>query len=117
MLTRSEKTLAILALPQAAMLNSAVVTTEQTNLARELEDVTGQFDAYRKEMGIDSGQLHDEPIAAQCEVNQMGAVLAKANAKIEYLTGQFSPFVYELNQVKCHNIRLPTYKLEAIPDA
>ena len=96
MLTRSEKISAISALPQAATLNGAVVTTEQSDLARELEDVTGQFDAYRKEMGIDSGRLRDDLIAAQREVNQMGAVLAKANAKIEYLTGLFSPFVYEL---------------------
>ena len=93
MLARSEKTST---LPQAATLNGAVVTTAQTDLARELEDVNGQFDAYRKEMGIDSGRLRNELIAAQREVNQMGAALAKANAKIEYLTGQFSPFVYEL---------------------
>jgi nucleoprotein TPR len=95
MLARSEKTSA---LPQAATLNGTVtvVTTGQTDLARELEDVHGQFDAYRKEMGIDSGRVRDELVAAQREVNQMGAVLAKANAKIEYLTGQFSPFVYEL---------------------
>ena len=88
MLARSEKTSA---LPQAATLNGAVVTAGQTDLARELEDVHGQFDAYRKEMGIDSGRLRDDLIAAQREVNQMGAVLAKANAKIEFLTGQFSP--------------------------
>ena len=93
MLARSEKTSA---LPQTATLNGAVVTTEQTDLARELEDVHGQFDAYRKEMGIDSGRLRDELIAAQREVNQMGAVLAKANAKIEFLTGQSTLFVYEL---------------------
>lgn len=96
MLARSEKFSATSALPQAATLNGAVVTTEQTDLARELEEVSGQFDVYRKEMGIDSGRLRDELIAAQREVNQMGAVLAKANAKIEYLTGQFSPLVYEL---------------------
>lgn len=97
MLARSEKFSATSALPQAATLNgTVVVTTEQTDLARELEDVTGQFDAYRKEMGIDSGRLRDELIASQREVNQMGAVLAKANAKIEYLTGQFPSSVYEL---------------------
>ena len=95
MLARSEK-ISSSALPQTATLNGAVLTTEQTDLARELDDVHGQFDAYRKEMGIDSGRLRDELIAAQREVNQMGAVLAKANAKIEYLTGQFSSLVYKL---------------------
>ena len=90
MLARSEKFSATSALPQATMLNGAVVTTEQTDLAKELEDVTGQFDVYKKEMGIDSGRLRDELIASQREVNQMGAALAKANAKIEYLSGQFS---------------------------
>ena len=90
MLARSEKPSA---LPQAAALNGAVVTSEQTDLARELEDVHGQFEAYRKEMGVDSGRLRDELIAAQREVNQTGTVLAKANAKIEYLTGQSSPLV------------------------
>jgi nucleoprotein TPR len=84
MLARSEKNSA---LPQAATLNGAVVTTGPTDLARELQDVHGQFEAYRKEMGVDSGRLRDELIAAQREVNQTGAMLAKANAKIEYLTG------------------------------
>lgn len=108
MLARSEKTST---LPQAATLNGAVVTTEQTDLAKELEDVHGQFDAYRKEMGIDPGRLRDELIAAQLEVNQMGAVLAKANAKIEFLTGQFSPFCLQAEtRLKCRNIRSPTYE-------
>ena len=94
MLARSEKNSP---LSQAVMLNGAGVTTGQTDLAKELEDVHGQFETYRKEMGVDSGRLRDELITAQREVNQMGAALAKANAKIEYLTGQFSLFVlYEL---------------------
>jgi len=90
MLARSEKTSG---LPQAATLNGVIATTGQSDLARELEDVHGQFEVYRKEMGIDSGRLRDDLIAAQREANQMGAVLAKANAKIEFLTGQFAPSV------------------------
>ena len=92
MLARSEKSSA---LPQAAALNG-VVTTGQTDLARELEDVHGQFDTYRKEMDVDSGRLRDELIAAQREVNQMGAALAKANAKIEFLTGRYLSFLIRI---------------------
>ena len=86
MLARSEKASL---LPQATALNSAVPTPGQGNVARELEDVHGQFEAYRKEMDIDSGRLRDELIASQREVNQMGAALAKANARIEFMSGQF----------------------------
>lgn len=115
MLVRSEKASAI---PQAAILNGEVATTGQGDLAMELEDVHGQFETYRKEMGIDSGRLREELIESQREANQMGAVLAKANAKIEYLTGQFLPLSYtSCNQVKYCNFRSPTYERGAIPDA
>jgi nucleoprotein TPR len=62
--------------------------TVSGDAAKELTEVQGQFDAYKLEMGIDSGRLRDELIAAQKEFNSMSAALAKANAKVEYLSGK-----------------------------
>ncbi|KII91087.1 hypothetical protein PLICRDRAFT_28915 [Plicaturopsis crispa FD-325 SS-3] len=56
------------------------------DLAKEFVEVQNQFEAYRTEMSVDSVRLREEAIAAQREVGQLGAALAKANAKIEYLT-------------------------------
>jgi len=76
---------------------SAVGGTAGTSsdLAKELTEVQTQFDAYKLEMGVDSGRLRDELIAAQRELNSMSAALAKANAKVEFLSGEgtFSPRV------------------------
>lgn len=62
-----------------------------SDLAKELADVQNQFDTYRMEMGSDSVRLREDVIAAQREAGQLGAALAKANAKIEYLTGESKP--------------------------
>lgn len=58
----------------------------QSDIAKELAEVQGQFDAYRMEMGVDAGRLREDLVVAQREVSQLGAALAKANAKIEYLS-------------------------------
>ena len=39
------------------------------------------------EMGVDSVRVHDELMKLQRENRQLGALLAKANAKIEYTAG------------------------------
>ncbi|KAJ7600871.1 hypothetical protein C8J56DRAFT_1019894 [Mycena floridula] len=54
-------------------------------MARELAAMQNQFDAYRHEITLDSGKLRDDAAAAQREVGQLGAALAKAQAKIEFL--------------------------------
>lgn len=56
-------------------------------LARELAETQTQFETYRTEMGVDSVRLREEVIAAQREAGHVGALLAKANARIEYLNG------------------------------
>ena len=61
----------------------------QTDVARELAEMQSQFETYKSEMGEDSGRLREEIVASQREVGQLNAALAKANAKIEYLSGQF----------------------------
>ncbi|KAF8887179.1 hypothetical protein BD779DRAFT_1672932 [Infundibulicybe gibba] len=58
----------------------------QDDLAKELADVQNQFEVYRTEMGVDSGRLREDLVNAQREAGQLGAALAKANAKIEYLS-------------------------------
>jgi nucleoprotein TPR len=59
------------------------------DMAREFAEMQNQFESYRTEMGMDSVKLRDEVVAAQREAGQLNATLAKANAKIEYLSGEF----------------------------
>lgn len=60
-----------------------------SDAAKELAEIQSQFEAYRMEMGIDTGKLREDLSAAQREAGQAGAALAKANAKIEFLSGTF----------------------------
>ncbi|TFK52180.1 hypothetical protein OE88DRAFT_1367940 [Heliocybe sulcata] len=59
---------------------------KEADMARELAEVQRQFDAYRHEMGIDVDKLREEAFAAQKESHRLSAELAKANAKVEYLS-------------------------------
>ena len=59
-----------------------------SELAKELADVQSQFETYKSEMGTDTIKLREDIMLAQKEAAQLGAALAKANAKIEYLTGK-----------------------------
>jgi nucleoprotein TPR len=58
-----------------------------SDTAKELAEIQSQFEAYRMEMGIDTGRLREDLAAAQREAGQAGASLAKANAKNEFLSG------------------------------
>ncbi|KAG1824960.1 hypothetical protein EV424DRAFT_710307 [Suillus variegatus] len=58
----------------------------KNNVAAELEDVQAQFEAYKAEMGTDSVKLREELQQAHRDLGQVNVTLAKANAKIEYLT-------------------------------
>jgi nucleoprotein TPR len=60
-----------------------------TEVAKELVEVQQQFEAYRTEMGVDSTRLREELSSAQREIHDLSAGLAKSNAKVEYLTGEF----------------------------
>ena len=67
--------------------NAAAGVQGPSDLAQELAEVQSQFDTYRTEMGVDSVRLREDLTASQREGASLGALLAKANAKIEYLTG------------------------------
>ncbi|KAJ7029278.1 hypothetical protein C8F04DRAFT_1237155 [Mycena alexandri] len=58
-----------------------------SDMAKELAEMQNQFETYRTEMGVDSVRLREELLTSQREVGQLGAALAKANARIEYLSG------------------------------
>jgi nucleoprotein TPR len=58
----------------------------KSDLAAELEDVQAQFEAYKTEMGTDSVKLREDLQQAHRDLGQVNVTLAKANAKIEYLT-------------------------------
>jgi len=58
-----------------------------SDTAKELAEIQSQFEAYRMEIGIDTGKLREDLVAAQREAGRAGASLAKANAKIEFLSG------------------------------
>ena len=59
---------------------------------QELQTIRSAFDAYKEEISIDVSKLKQELAAAQQEAAQQSSSLAKANAKIEYLTGIYTLF-------------------------
>ncbi|KAG1774477.1 hypothetical protein EV702DRAFT_1280581, partial [Suillus placidus] len=56
--------------------------------AAELEDVQARFEAYKTEMGMDSVKFREELQQGHRDLGQVNVTLAKANAKIGYLTGK-----------------------------
>ncbi|KAF5382472.1 hypothetical protein D9615_003024 [Tricholomella constricta] len=64
----------------------SVTIPHSSDVAKELAETQSQFEAYRLEMGLDTGKLRDNLVASQREAGQLGAALAKANAKIEFLS-------------------------------
>ena len=65
-----------------------VEMADPSEVAQELAEVQAQFEAYKTEIGVDSGRLREELISARGETAQMSAQLAKANAKVDYLNGK-----------------------------
>lgn len=66
---------------------------EQPELERELEEMQNTFEAYRHEMGIDAAKLREEAALYQREANHLRAAVVKANAKIDFLSGECIRFV------------------------
>ncbi|KZV68448.1 hypothetical protein PENSPDRAFT_735917 [Peniophora sp. CONT] len=52
---------------------------------RELEEVQAQFAAFREEADVDGARLRELAFGAQREVAEVQALLAKANANVEFL--------------------------------
>ncbi|KAF8903177.1 hypothetical protein CPB84DRAFT_810991 [Gymnopilus junonius] len=100
MLERAQKQAPIY-LSGSPNINGAV--GDESELAKELAEIQGQFEAYKTETNVDSGRLRDELSGAQRELNQMGAALAKANAKVEYLTDRHR--MHE-EQFRRHNLEI-----------
>ena len=67
-----------------------------SDLAKELAETQGQFETYKNEMGTDAIKLREDVMLAQKEAAQLGAALAKANARIEYLTGKKIQVVHKV---------------------
>lgn len=61
---------------------------EPSELERELQELQSNFDAYRHEMGIDAVKIREEAAAHQREANHLRASVVKANAKIDFLSGE-----------------------------
>lgn len=59
---------------------------------REDEELREHYETYKSEMEIDTGKLRVQLGDAQREMHRLSADLAKANAKIEYLTGTLHLF-------------------------
>jgi nucleoprotein TPR len=67
-----------------------------SELAKELAEIQSQFETYRSEMGTDTIKLREDVMLAQKEAAQLDAALAKANARIEYLTGRKFQIVHKV---------------------
>jgi len=68
--------------------NSGVNGVSDSEIVKELAEIQSQFETYKSEMGTDAIKLREDVMLAQKEAAQLGAALAKANARIEYLTGE-----------------------------
>lgn len=55
---------------------------------RKLAETENQFEAFKTEMNVDIGRIREEATTASREVTTLTTLLAKANAKIEYLNGK-----------------------------
>jgi nucleoprotein TPR len=64
----------------------------EPELQKELAEIQNQFDAYKTEMGVDASRLRQEALDAQRENAQLNASLAKANANVEFLSGELHTF-------------------------
>ncbi|KAF9468626.1 hypothetical protein BDZ94DRAFT_685796 [Collybia nuda] len=96
MLARAERAGAISGASSNHISEHILVGTTQTDTARELAEIQSQFEAYRVEMGIDSGKLREDLAGAQREIGQLGASLAKTNARYEFLNGRVLQLVTTL---------------------
>ena len=76
--------------------NSGVNGVSDSELAKELAEIQSQFETYKSEMGTDTIKLREDVMLAQKEAAQLGAALAKANARIEYLTGKKIQIVHKV---------------------
>jgi nucleoprotein TPR len=63
----------------------------ESDIAKELAEIQQQFDTYRAETGVDSVRLREDTVAAQREVAQLIAQVAKANARLEIAGGMSRP--------------------------
>ena len=70
----------------------------ETDAAKELADTQAHFETYKTEMDVDSTRLREELTEIRHKESQLSIQLAKANAKVDYLTGVlnsiFLPSVY-----------------------
>ena len=64
------------------------VVRESTELEKELEVVRSNFEAYHKEMGVNTVKLCEDVLQYYHGASWLGAALAKANARIKFLSGE-----------------------------
>ena len=60
---------------------------ESADVEDRIREAEGKFQSYTHEMGVDTLRLREEVSRYQREAGQLGASLAKANAKIEHING------------------------------
>lgn len=89
MVARAEKTgVAVAPIESAARLTEKSVAGAEDELVKELAEVQSQFEAYRTEMDLDALKLREDLLRAQREATTATAALAKAEAKVQYMTGE-----------------------------
>jgi nucleoprotein TPR len=97
MVARAERA-GVVGVSTAALTNGHVEEMQVSSVGagdevlRDLAETRSQFETFKNEMGIDTLRLREEATSARREANELAAGLAKANAKIEYVTGMW-PFL------------------------
>lgn len=73
--------------------HSAEVEGAASSGKEDTSDTQNTLEAFKHELTIDSVKLREEVMSYQREVGQLGAALAKANAKVDTLNGK-SPSIF-----------------------
>jgi nucleoprotein TPR len=88
MVARAEKTGVVMTPFEGAPLPTENGVVGEDELVKELTEVQNQFEAYRTEIGLDTLKLREDLVQAQREATTATAAFAKAEAKVQYMTGE-----------------------------
>ncbi|KAI0338862.1 hypothetical protein BDW22DRAFT_1362157 [Trametopsis cervina] len=86
-----------------------------SDTTKELEEIQSHFETYKTEMGVDSSRIREELVSVRHDAAHAAAQLAKANAKVEYLTER-QRMLQEQNSMQSRDIENLTRRNQELYD-